>query len=285
MASGLVLLIEDDPYQQKLYTRALESAGYTVAVGSKGEMAPRLCDLNGPRMVILDINLPGISGIETCKRIRQQYSVGVPIIFVTSTDKLEVMRECVEAGGDDFMVKGANIKGYLERVGYWMGRRCLTPAERQAVLRKVVSRLPPRVSAVETSANDTARTAEGLDAQAILQMVGFVAEARASAPPEFGRQASEKFALLGYAAGVVNALANWNLDVKMRFVPHLRALLVETQLLSPNEIEASVGRWHTMYRIPVFSDACRRGEEEYGLRLQGDADAKPSPLSTLLSTG
>ncbi len=45
----------------------------------------------------------------------------MPVIFVTSTDKLEVMRECVEAGGDDFMVKDADIKGYLERVGYWMG--------------------------------------------------------------------------------------------------------------------------------------------------------------------
>lgn len=86
----------------------------------------------------------------------------MPVIFVTSTDNLEVMRECVEAGGDDFMVKDADIKGYLERVGYWMDRRCLTPAERQAVL----------------------------------QMAGFVAEARASAPPEFGRQASEKLALL-----------------------------------------------------------------------------------------
>lgn len=282
MASGLVLLIEDDPYQQKLYTRALESAGYTVAVGSRGEQAPRLCDLNGPRLVILDINLPGISGIEACKRIRQQYSVGVPVIFVTSTDKLEVMRECVEAGGDDFMVKGANIKGYLERVGYWMGRRCLTPAERQAVLKKVVSRLPANAGAGEApSTPETSAPAE-LDGPTVADMAAFVAEARSSAPPGFGRQASEKFVLLGYAAGVVNALANSNLDVKMRFVPHLRALLTETQLLSPNEIEVSVGRWHTMYRIQVFSDACRKGEEDYGRRLQGDTDAKPSPIATLL---
>ena len=142
MASGLILLIEDDPYQQRLYTKALESAGYTVASGDKGEMAPRLCDLNGPRLVILDINLPGISGIETCKRIRQQFSMGVPILFVTSTDKLDVMRECIEAGGDDFMVKGSNIQTYLERVGYWMNRRC--------------QRLPPRrrtIASVEVSAN------------------------------------------------------------------------------------------------------------------------------------
>jgi len=278
MASGLVLLIEDDPYQQRLYTKALESAGYSVTSGDKGEMAPRLCDLNGPRLVILDINLPGISGIETCKRIRQQFSMGVPILFVTSADNLDAMRECIEAGGDDFMVKGSSIQTYLERVGYWINRRCLSGEERTAILRKVGSRLPA----------DQPKSAEPqgpyrLDWPAMASMVAFVAEARSGAPPEFGRQASEKFVLLGYAAGVVNALANSNLDVKMRFVAHLRALLEETQLLAPKEIEASVGKWHTMYRIAAFAEACRKGEEDFGRRLQGMPDSRPTPISALLS--
>jgi CheY-like chemotaxis protein len=63
MASGLVLLIEDDRFQQRVYTRALESAGYIVVAGDRGELAPRLCDLHGPKLVVLDINLPGINGI------------------------------------------------------------------------------------------------------------------------------------------------------------------------------------------------------------------------------
>lgn len=275
MASGLILLIEDDPYQLKLYTKALESAGYTVAAGDKGEMAPRLCDLNGPRLVILDINLPGISGIETCKRIRQQYSMGVPILFVTSTDKLEVMRECIEAGGDDFMVKGSNILTYLERVGYWMNRRCLTSEERTAVLRKVGSRIP-------VAEPKGPKEPYKLDWQAVAGMVAFVDEARAGAPAELGRQASEKFVLLGYAAGVVNALANSNLDVKVAFASYLRALLEETKLLAPKEIEVSVGRWHQMYRIAAFADACSKGEEDFGRRLKGAADSKPTPIATLL---
>lgn len=277
MASGLVLLIEDDPYQQRLYTKALESAGYLVASGDKGEMAPRLCDLNGPRLIILDINLPGISGIETCRRIRQQYSMGVPILFVTSTDKLDVMRECIEAGGDDFMVKGKSIQTYLERVGYWMNRRCLSKEERAAVLKKVGSRVP----AAEGKATEPG--SYKLDWQAVAGMVAFVDEARAGAPPELGKQASEKFALLGYAAGVVNALANSNLDVKVAFAAYLRALLEETKLLAPKEIEVSVGKWHTMYRIAAFAEACRKGEEDFGRRLQGAGDSRPTPITTLLS--
>ena len=277
MASGLVLLIEDDPYQQRLYTKALESAGYTVVSGDKGEMAPRLCDLNGPRLIILDINLPGISGIEACKRIRQQYSMGVPILFVTSTDKLDVMRECIEAGGDDFMVKGKSIQIYLERVGYWMNRRCLSKEERASVLKKVGSRLPAGDGKVAEPGSYK------LDWQAVAGMVAFIDEARANAPPELGRQASEKFALLGYAAGVVNALANSNLDVKVAFASYLRALLEETRLLAPKEIEVSVGKWHTMYRIAAFAEACRKGEEDFGRRLQGATDSRPTPISALLS--
>ncbi|MBM3548893.1 MAG: response regulator [Alphaproteobacteria bacterium] len=287
MSRGLVLLIEDDRYQQRLYTRALESAGYTVVASGAGEMAPRLCDLHGPKLVILDINLPGINGIETCKRIRQQYSNNVPVIFVTSGDKLEAMEEGMEAGGDDFIVKGGAIQGYLERIGYWIRRRGLSPDERKAILQKVRSRRPTPPPPAEAASKLTAEfsAARPSDASAVAQMAAFVAEARARTPVQFGTQPTEKLVLLGYAAGVVNALANANLEVKGNIAPHLKALLTETRLLSPTEIETSLGQWHTMYRIPAFGDACKKGEEEYGRRLDGDADSPPSPLQTLVPAG
>jgi DNA-binding response OmpR family regulator len=282
MASGLVLLIEDDRYQQRLYTRALESTGYTVVTGDTGEQAPRLCDLHGPQLVILDINLPGINGIETCRRIRQQYSTAVPVIFVTSSDRLEAMREGIEAGGDDFMVKGGPIQSYLERIGYWMERRGLTEEERAAILQKVGSRRPLRGAEGAARPSQEPSDKRGFEAAAVAEMAAFVAAARDASPTDFGAQAREKLVLLGYAAGVVNALANSNLEVKMRFVPHLRALLAETGLLSSTEIEVSVGRWHTMYRLAAFGDACRKGEEDYSRRLQGSLDSSPTPLQTLV---
>jgi hypothetical protein len=207
----------------------------------------------------------------------------VPVIFVTSSDRLEAMREGIEAGGDDFMVKGGPIQGYLERIGYWMRRRCLTEEERAAILRKVGSRGPARAAeSAPKPAPEPVADQHAFDPSTVAQMAAFVAEARAGAPADFGEQASEKLVLLGYAAGVVNALANSNLEAKMRFVPHLRALLEETRLLSPMEIEASVGRWHAMYHIPAFSDACRKGEEDYARRLLGNADSPATPLRLLM---
>jgi CheY-like chemotaxis protein len=299
MASGPVLLVEDDPFHQRIFAEALERAGYAVAVSAFGEDAPRLCDVHGPRLVILDIKLPGIDGIEACRRIRRQYSTGVPILFVTGSDTLETMREGIEAGGDDFMVKGARLQTYLERVGYWLTRGRLSPHERAAILAKVAGpgrtapetpAEPPKAARPRPAAADSGATPAAAlptidrraDPALVAEMAGFVARARAGAPAEFGTRPSEKFALLGYAAGVVNALANSNLEVKMRFVPYLRALLIETMLLSPAEIESSVGRWYTMYRIPAFAAACAKGEEDYGRRLQGAADAAPTPIASLL---
>jgi CheY-like chemotaxis protein len=294
MPSGPILLIEDDPQQQRFYAAALETAGYAVACGETGEQAPRLCDLHGPRLILLDVELPGISGIETCRRLRRQYSTTTPIVFVTVHDRLDILRQGIEAGGDDFLVKGRSMRAYLERIGYWMGRRCLVSVEREAILRKVSlgggaarERSPPAPAPSPPAARPPAPgpAAEGVPPPGlnISRMLIFIAEARDSTPQGFGQHVREKFALLGYAAGVVNALANADLEVKARFADHLRAVLNGMGVMTPGEIEAAVERWHTMYRIPVFNDACKQGEEDYARRLRGEAEARPTPIQSLVT--
>jgi len=286
MPSGLILLIEDDLQQQRFYAAALETAGYTVVCGENGEQAPRLCDLNAPRLILLDIDLPGMSGIETCRSLRRQYSTTTPIVFVTIHDRIDILRQGIEAGGDDFLVKGRSMRAYLERIGYWMGRRCLVSVERAAILRKVGQGAAAR-EAEPTSphAPDLAEEPRlpAPPALNISRMLVFIAEARDSTPQGFGQHVREKFALLGYAAGVVNALANTDLEVKARFADHLRAVLNGMGVMTPAAIEASVERWHTMYRIPVFSDACKQGEEDYARRLRGEAEARPTPIESLVT--
>lgn len=287
MPSGLILLIEDDLQQQRFYFAALETAGYTVACGETGEQAPRLCDLHGPRLILLDVDLPGISGIETCRRLRRQYSTTTPIVFVTIHDRLEILRQGIEAGGDDFLVKGRSMRAYLERIGYWMGRRCLVSVEREAILRKVgkgvAAREPERAPPPPSPDPGGDRAGPAPPGLNVSRMLIFIAEARNGTPQGFGQHVREKFALLGYAAGVVNALANTDLEAKARFADHLRAVLNGMGVMTTSEIEAAVERWHTMYRIPVFSKACKQGEEDYARRLRGEAEARPTPIESLVT--
>ncbi|MBI1776248.1 MAG: response regulator [Proteobacteria bacterium] len=309
MPAGLILLIEDDALQQRFYSGTLQAAGYSVVACNSGEEAPKLCDLHAPRLLVLDINLPGITGIETCKRIRREHVGTAPIIFVTAVDKLEILRECIEVGGDDFMVKGADIKSYLERVGYWMHRRCLSAMERNGILRKVTAKIdaapeaeiqpaPPGPShpamepvgtvkpthpLVEPQPTHTPIRQEAASPSAVASMVAFIDEARSGAPADFGRDVKERFTLLGYASGVVNAFANTSLEAKLRFAEHLRSVLGGARLMTESEIDAAIERWYRLYDVPVFREACLLGEAEFQRRLSSGRSVRPTPIHNLMT--
>ena len=101
-----------------------------------------------------------------------------------------------------------------------------------------------------------------------------------------GRRAEISVASLDLGSQVE---AEWLPFLGMTYEPHMldvpagQPADAETLVRrGPGVATDSVGRWHTMYRIAVFSDACRKGEEEYGRRLQGDTTAPPSPIAALL---
>ena len=64
--------------------------------------------------------MPGLNGIETCKRARQSMGDDVPIIFLTALDRVEILRDCIAAGGDDFIIKTDSIKSMVERIKTWL---------------------------------------------------------------------------------------------------------------------------------------------------------------------
>src|SRR5438552_2070823 len=141
MARGMIMIVEDEPLQRTLYVDALKANGYQVVSARSGERAISMLTHYIPKLVILDINLPGIAGVEVCKRIRSQLGSAVSIIFFTSSDRLDVLRRGIEAGGDDFLTKGIGVSGMLERVGYWMHARSgsLAQAQRDNILKNVIS--------------------------------------------------------------------------------------------------------------------------------------------------
>src|SRR5690606_6226309 len=117
--AGLILLVEDDPKLRRLYTDVLGATGYTVLSASSGKEGLSLLMSNVPKVVILDIMLPDINGIEICRRARQTLGERVPIIFLSSLDQIDALESCIEAGGDDFIVKGSNLQAMTARIQHW----------------------------------------------------------------------------------------------------------------------------------------------------------------------
>ncbi|WP_129842239.1 response regulator transcription factor [Streptomyces sp. RFCAC02] len=117
-----VLLVEDDPAVRKGVELALGHQGYDVIAATTGEEGLARLASARPDVVVLDLMLPGLSGLDVCRRIRERDQV--PIIMVTARGDDVDMVVGLEAGADDYVVKpvrarvlDARIRAVLRRIG------------------------------------------------------------------------------------------------------------------------------------------------------------------------
>jgi two-component system cell cycle response regulator DivK len=114
---SLVLIVEDNEKNMKLARDVLQAKGYSTVEAVTGEEGVKLAKERKPDLVLMDIQLPGISGIEAFKQIRGNASTkGIPVIAltasVTPTDRTAISA----AGFDAFLGKPINLKEFIDTV-------------------------------------------------------------------------------------------------------------------------------------------------------------------------
>lgn len=120
-----VLVVDDDPHIRDLLTFALQKAGLATREAADGEAALAEIALRAPDLVVLDINMPRMDGIETCRRIRA--GGDLPILFLSSRDD-EIDRVLgMELGADDYVVKPFSPREVVARVAAILRRAARTP--------------------------------------------------------------------------------------------------------------------------------------------------------------
>jgi len=112
-----VLIVEDNEKNMKLARDVLQAKGYATLEAVTGEEGVRLAKEGKPDLVLMDIQLPGINGIEALRRIRTEPALAkVPVVAftasVTPTDRSQIQA----AGFDGFLSKPINLKEFLETV-------------------------------------------------------------------------------------------------------------------------------------------------------------------------
>jgi two-component system response regulator MtrA len=122
-----VLVVDDDPALAEMLTIVLRGEGFDTAVVADGSRAlPALRDLK-PDLVLLDLMLPGMNGIDVCKAIRAES--GVPIVMLTAkSDTVDIVLG-LESGADDYVVKPFKPKELVARVRARLRRTEAEPAE------------------------------------------------------------------------------------------------------------------------------------------------------------
>ncbi len=112
-----ILVVDDAPAVLKLLTDILSAEGFQVRSAETGELALRSVAAKPPRMILLDVHLPGMDGLEVCRRLKgQKESREIPILFISGLDDLEVKVKGFGLGAVDFISKPFQREELLARV-------------------------------------------------------------------------------------------------------------------------------------------------------------------------
>ena len=114
MIEGSILVVDDDPQIRRVMRVALVSQGYIVGDARSGEDALEALRKEQYDLVLLDINMPGIGGLETCRLVRAASEIPIIILTVRNTEKDKV--EALDAGADDYVTKPFGTPELLARI-------------------------------------------------------------------------------------------------------------------------------------------------------------------------
>ena len=123
MAGELILIVEDNEKNRRLVRDVLQVKGYQTLESETGEEGLRLARERHPALVLMDIQLPGMNGIEALKHLRADaVTRGIPVIAVTASAMTHDRQTIMAAGFDGYQSKPINVKAFLEAVRQMLDR-------------------------------------------------------------------------------------------------------------------------------------------------------------------
>jgi two-component system KDP operon response regulator KdpE len=134
MNTSTILVVDDEPQLRRAVKATLTDLGYSVIDAKTGEEALEMLRHETPDLVLLDLNMPGIGGLETCRAIRETSDVPIIVLSVRNTERDKV--QVLDAGADDYVTKPFGIQELLARIRAAMRR---VPASNDTNVRVVVS--------------------------------------------------------------------------------------------------------------------------------------------------
>jgi two-component system, OmpR family, KDP operon response regulator KdpE len=114
LTEARILVVDDDPQIRRVMRASLAAQRYEVDEARSGEEALQCVHSGRPDLILLDINLPGITGLEACRKIRLSSEVPIIVMTVRDTEKDKV--EALDAGADDYVAKPFGMPEMLARI-------------------------------------------------------------------------------------------------------------------------------------------------------------------------
>ena len=193
LVTGEIVIVDDDPSNRDLLDRRLTRDGHTVSTMPSGEAALAWMEDHPVDLVILDLIMPGLNGVEVLQRLRARAETRLtPVIIISGLDESEGATRCIEAGADDYLAKPVDAVLLRARINAALERKRLRDRE-MAIARRLQAEqeraegllrnmLP--LSVVKRLRNGETSIADRFDCATILfcDIVGFTALASRLTP-------------------------------------------------------------------------------------------------------
>jgi CheY-like chemotaxis protein len=117
LSGSTILVVDDNPSNLQMISKLLTYAGFIVKLAAGGMEALTSVKSEKPDLVLLDLVMPGMDGIEVCQKIKNDPETKqIPVIFCTGNEELGKIEQCFDAGGDDYTTKPIESHIVLNRI-------------------------------------------------------------------------------------------------------------------------------------------------------------------------
>ncbi|MBL9106512.1 MAG: two-component system response regulator [Myxococcales bacterium] len=261
MGKGRILVVDDESTMRRLLEKLLRMEGYDVSLASSGEQA--LADLfkHGADTVLLDMRMPGMTGLEVCRQIRSHpRTLHTPVVFITAVNDRELRRRGMEAGADDFLSKpfdevellarirnSVRVRRYYDNLEQQREQLEQAVRERTAALGEAIAKLTQSQADLRASQEET------------IYRLSRAAEFRDDETGQHLQRMSRYCQLIGRRIGLDEStcellrIASPMHDVGKLGIPD--RILLKPGRLTPEEFAVMKGHAEIGYRILVGSDA------------------------------
>ncbi len=116
-AKGRILIVDDDPHAVEILTRMLEREGYECSSAASGAAALQLLRTQGVDVILLDVMMPEMDGLQVCERLRQDSELRqIPVILLTAKDDMETRSRGMALGVSEYLTKPVNKRELFLRI-------------------------------------------------------------------------------------------------------------------------------------------------------------------------
>ena len=112
-----ILVVDDSRVMRSTIAQAIQSIGVEALQAENGEEGVKVASRHIPNLILMDLRMPGIDGLEACRRLKENEMLkNIPVIMVTVESEESLVREAIRAGASDYIIKPVHYKELIEKL-------------------------------------------------------------------------------------------------------------------------------------------------------------------------